>query len=38
MLNVLTKSIIASGAYVSICPYAYYPYIALLSRVKAVYS
>ena len=28
MLNVYAKSIIASGAYVSICFYAYYPYIA----------
>ena len=34
MLNVFTKSIIASSAYVSICSYAYYT---LLCRVKAVY-
>ena len=38
MLNVFTKSIIASGAYVSICSYAYYTYTSLLCRVKAVYS
>ena len=34
MLNVFTKSIIASSAYVSICSYAYYT---LLCRVKAVW-
>ena len=33
MLNVFTKSIIASSAYVSICSYAYYT---LFCRVKAV--